>query len=127
MNTKNDLMQSFIKKSQGGDTLAFQKIIVEFQGYAYSMAYRFLGNHEDCKDVTQDVFIRIWKHIKKYDFKYKFSTWMYRITVNLCLDQIRKDKRRQKAGFKQFETHKLETLVAQSSIEEDSKYVTNMA
>ena len=113
-------MLSFIKKSQRGDTLAFQKIIEEFQGYAYSLAYRFLGNHEDSKDVTQDVFIRIWQHIKKYNSRYKFSTWMYRITVNLCLDQIRKNKRRQKGGLKQFEIYKRETLAAQSSSEKDS-------
>lgn len=88
--------------SRDGDTGAFQKLVERYQGYAFSLAVRFLGNDEDAQDVTQETFIRIWKHLSKFNYRCKFTTWMYRIVINLCLDRVKsKNKREQEmpTGF----------------------------
>lgn len=61
--------------SKKGDLKAFRKLVEHFQSYVFSLALRFLCNEEDAKDVTQESFVRVWKHLRKYDSKSKFSTW----------------------------------------------------
>lgn len=79
--------------SRRGDTNAFQTLVETYQGYAFSLAVRFLGNDEDACDVVQETFIRVWKHLPTFDFRCKFTTWMYRIVINLCHDRNRAQRR----------------------------------
>ena len=65
--------------SKKGDSTAFRKLVEHFQSYVFSLALRFLCNEEDSKDVTQESFGRVWKHLKKYNSKSKVTTWLYRI------------------------------------------------
>ena len=73
--------------SRQGDRRVFRTLVETYQGYAFSLAARYLGNEEDARDVVQDTFIRIWKHLPRFDFRCKFTTWMYRIVINLCHDR----------------------------------------
>lgn len=84
-----------IKESQLGDMKSFEKLILRYQDQAYRTAYGMLGNSEDAKDATQEAFIKIYKSLKSFKLQSNFSTWMYRIVYNTCLDMIRKRKRRQ--------------------------------
>ncbi|MCP4148850.1 MAG: RNA polymerase sigma factor, partial [bacterium] len=59
----------------------------------FALAVRYLGNEEDAGDVLQETFIRVWKHIDNFDFRCKFTTWLYRIVINLCNDRARSHKR----------------------------------
>lgn len=86
--------QDIIIQSKNGDTHAFRLLMERYQNYAYSLAFRILYNEEDAKDIVQETFIRIWKHLSDFRFKNKFTTWLYRIVVNLCLDRIKMRKRR---------------------------------
>lgn len=83
-----------IKESQQGNMKSFEELILLYQDQAYRTAYGMLGNHEDAKDATQESFIKIYKSLKSFKYKSSFSTWMYRIVHNTCLDLIRKQKRR---------------------------------
>lgn len=81
-------------KARNGDLEAFDKIVHRYQSYAFSLAFRILCDEEEAKDVTQESFIRVWKHIGRYDAGQKFTTWLCTIVTNLCRDRIRATKRR---------------------------------
>jgi RNA polymerase sigma-70 factor (ECF subfamily) len=94
--TPESRTRSCLLACREGDTGAFQLLVETYQGYAFSLAVRFLGNGEDAGDVVQETFIRIWKHLRTFDFRCKFTTWMYRIVINLCRDRIKAQNRRNK-------------------------------
>ena len=88
--------KNLILKCKKGDISSFEQFVEKFQKYVYSIAFRFLSDEEDAKDVTQECFIRVWKNIKKYNFSSKITTWIYKIAVNLCFDHIKAKKRKEK-------------------------------
>jgi RNA polymerase sigma-70 factor (ECF subfamily) len=82
-----------VKKVQQGDLAAFSILIERYQERLYSMALRILGSPEDAKDVTQEIFIRAYRALHKFRGEAAFSTWLYRLATNLCLDMVRARKR----------------------------------
>lgn len=85
----DQVSQQIINQARNGDTRAFREIVDEYQAFAYSVSYRFLGNAEDAEDVVQEAFIRLWKNLKNYKSEVKLTTWLYRIIANLCLDFLK--------------------------------------
>ncbi len=83
----------YIKRVQNGDIEAFQKIIEQHSPRISSIAYQVVGNSEDANDIAQEVFIRLYNSINKFDSAYRFTTWLYRVTVNLSIDYQRKNIR----------------------------------
>jgi len=81
-----------IEKSRKGDIEAFEKLIEAYQKKVFNIALGILNNYDDANDIAQDVFIRIFKSIKNFKGESAFSTWLYRITTNACLDELRKRK-----------------------------------
>jgi len=81
-----------VRLSLKGDQQAFAEIVRLYQEKLYHMAYRMLGNRQEAEDVVQDAFLRVHHHMERYDEKLKFSTWIYRIATNLCIDRLRKRK-----------------------------------
>jgi len=81
--------QEVIRKAIEGNTEAFRVIVNHYQGFAYSVSYRFLGNAEDSEDAVQEAFIRLWKNLHTYKSEVKLTTWLYRIIANLCLDFLK--------------------------------------
>lgn len=84
--------KKLIKKSISGDVESFEILISRYQKMAYNVAYRIMGNEEDAKDMAQESFIKIFKYIKNFRMDSSFSTWMYRIVMNTCKDELRKKK-----------------------------------
>lgn len=91
--------RELISKSISGDTGAFRILVKEYNGYAYAIAYKTLFNQDDARDVVQESFIRIWKHLRNFNPEIKFTTWLYKIVINLCFDRI-KSRNRRKLIFK---------------------------
>lgn len=83
-----------IVKAQEGDLKAFEEIYKTFFGYVSNVAYRVVGGMEDAEEVTQDVFMKIHAHLKDFRFQSSLSTWVYRITVNCALNQVRKERQK---------------------------------
>jgi len=83
-----------LKRCKLKDFEAFQKLVEFYQGYAFKLAFRLVCNDDDAKDVVQESFIRVWKHIGEYDNKNQFSTWLFKIVTNLCYDYLKAKKRR---------------------------------
>src|SRR5262245_30985202 len=76
--------------AQSGDTTAFDQIVIHHQHRVVALAWLMLGNQEDARDAAQEAFLRVYKHIKKFDPTQDFSGWLYRIVVNVCRDLARK-------------------------------------
>lgn len=89
----NDREKSLIEECKQGDIESFELLIKDHQQMAFNIAYRMLGNIEDARDASQDAFIKIFKNIKTFKGNSSFSTWMYRIVSNTCLDELRKKKK----------------------------------
>ncbi len=66
----------------------------EYQSYAFALAFRFLCDEEDAKDVVQDSFISVWKNFPRYNTAIKFTTWLYSIVTNRCYDKLRSRRTR---------------------------------
>lgn len=75
-----------------GNDEAFADIVTQFQNGVYHVCYRMLRNAEESEDVAQETFIRAYTKLDTFDQKRKFSTWIYRIATNLCIDYLRKKK-----------------------------------
>ena len=82
--------KDIILKAQEGDMFAFRALVDEYKEQIVRIAYSITGNLADAQDVAQDALIRVHKNIKKFNFDAKFSTWLYRIVVNLGYDFLRK-------------------------------------
>jgi len=82
-----------IRKCQEGDVQAFQEVYESYKNRVYSTAYRFTNNPDEASDLTQDIFINLYKKIGMFHFKSSFSTWVYRFSVNMSIDRIRKLRR----------------------------------
>jgi RNA polymerase sigma-70 factor (ECF subfamily) len=85
-----------VDKVKSGDKSGFNKIILKYQKQVYRFAKRLLNEHDDADDVTQEVFIRLYNSIGDFRGESKLSTYIYRITYNLCLNHIKKKNRFQK-------------------------------
>lgn len=91
-NTDEPDVQDLICRSLEGDHLAFGEMVKMYQKYAFALAFRLLLNEEDAEDVVQESFLRVWRHLPKYDVNQKFTTWLYAIVTNLCHDHLRRLK-----------------------------------
>ena len=91
-----DHLDELINRSKRGDVDAFRHLVERHQGYAFALAFRLVCDEETAKDVVQESFIRIWKHLHKYDPAVRFTTWLYRIVVNLSFDHLKMDMRRKR-------------------------------
>ena len=91
--TLSDLDKSDIVlavKAQKGDREAFGVLVENFQTRIYSFCYQFFRDRDIATEMTQETFLRAYRYIKKYDSKRKFSTWIYSIAKNICIDEKRK-------------------------------------
>ena len=77
----------------GGETRLFDELVRRYQDHVYGMATRFLGRAGDAEDVAQEVFLRAFRGLEGFKRDAKFSTWLYRITFNLCLDWLRRNRK----------------------------------
>ena len=78
--------------ARDGDRGAFAELVDMYKGKLFHLAFRMLGNKQEAEDAVQDAFMRMYEHLGRYDSQHKFSTWIYRIATNLCIDRLRRRK-----------------------------------
>lgn len=83
-----------IKQAIRGDAYAFEQLMRKHEGRMYSVALRMFGNREDAQDCVQDAMLHIYRALDRFKGQSSFSTWVYRITMNTCLDELRRRKAR---------------------------------
>ncbi len=74
-----------IINAQKGDMAAFEELVYRYDRHVMNIAKSFRNNDDDAKDIYQEVFLRVYRGLKNFQFKSEFSTWLYRITTNVCI------------------------------------------
>lgn len=90
----NELEVRLTKLTLKGDRKAFEQLVQLYTDKIYRLAYRMLGQAQEAEDIVQETFLRVYKNLERYDDNQKFSTWIYRIATNLCIDRLRKRRRK---------------------------------
>ncbi len=81
-----------VQRTLEGDVRAFEALIDKYKNMVFTISFRMLGNHTDAEDASQEVFLRLYNSLSKYNSNHKFSNWLYQITMNICRDELRKRK-----------------------------------
>ena len=87
--------KDLIRKAKQGDMLAFEELILKHEKIVYNVALRMMNHSEDARDISQEVFLKAYRSLSNFDERSAFSTWLYRITHNTCIDEMRKRKGKQ--------------------------------
>jgi RNA polymerase sigma-70 factor (ECF subfamily) len=85
--------EELVARSRGGDLESFNQLILRWERPIYALAYRVIGREEEARDVCQEAFLRAFRALPGFKGQAKFSSWLYRITLNLCRDWIRRHRR----------------------------------
>jgi RNA polymerase sigma-70 factor (ECF subfamily) len=85
--------EELVARSIGGDADSFNELIHRWERPIYALAYRQIGREEDARDVCQETFLRAFRALKGFRGQAKFSSWLYRIALNLCRDWMRRERR----------------------------------
>ncbi|ULT57240.1 RNA polymerase sigma factor SigW [Neobacillus drentensis] len=86
------IVKKRIKQVIKGDQDAFGEIVEIYKNSIYQLCYRMIGNRHEAEDLAQEAFIRAYVNIQSFNQNLKFSTWLFRIATNLCIDRLRKKK-----------------------------------
>lgn len=89
-NTLDDL--KLVKEAKEGSSRAYEKLLKKYRKSVYYMLLKMVNNPDDAEDLTQEAFAKAFNSLKKFDPKYAFSTWLFRIATNNCIDFIRKKR-----------------------------------
>src|SRR6266404_1916896 len=82
-------IEALIQRCLQGDQLAWDAIVQQYRRKVFNVAYKFVGRHEEAEDLTQDIFIKIFKSIGTFDRRANFQTWLISVSRNLCIDHYR--------------------------------------
>jgi len=85
--------EELVARAKGGDLDSFNQLILRWERPIYALAYRVIGREEDARDVCQETFLRAFRALPGFKGQAKFSSWLYRIALNLCRDWIRRQRR----------------------------------
>lgn len=93
-----------IRRVQAGDDEAFAELVRAYEKKCFWVAFNLVNHAEDAKDVVQEAFLRVYNAIDRFDLKYNFYTWLYRIVVNLAIDRLRKKGKQNAVSIEEFPT-----------------------
>ena len=85
--------EELVSRSIGGDADSFNQLVLRWERPIYALAYRVIGREEDARDVCQETFLRAFRALGGFRGQAKFSSWLYRIALNLCRDWVRRQRR----------------------------------
>ena len=91
--------EQLIRRAQQGDNVAFEELLLMHQKKVYNLCLRMSANPDDALDLSQEAFLRAWRSLGQYQFEASFSTWLFRLTSNICIDFLRRKKRRQETSL----------------------------
>ena len=90
---KINIDEQLVKTCQNGHWEAFESLVARYERKIYNLAFRLSGNAEDANDLAQETFVRLYRSIHTFRGQSAFSTWLYRIATNVCLDELRRRQR----------------------------------
>ena len=116
----SDREHELVQKSKQGDVVAFEELIGDYQKKVLNLAFRMLGKSEDAEDAAQDIFIRVFRSMRNFNEESAFSTWLYKISTNVCLDILRKRKRQNAIGTVSIQQYSTEDEEYELPIEDNT-------
>src|SRR5258706_11709051 len=84
---------ALVRSAQKGDMQAFEELVARHRDKIYARAFSMMRNEEEAIDLSQEAWVKGWQRLRQFQGESSFGTWMTRIVINLCLDQLRKHKR----------------------------------
>ena len=88
-----EVANNLIQSVKSGDKQSFGRLIDSCSQYVYGISLKMIGDSDDASDVAQESFIKVWQKIGTYKSHFKFTTWLYKIVINTCLDKLRQRSR----------------------------------
>ncbi|MEA5038557.1 MAG: sigma-70 family RNA polymerase sigma factor [Clostridiaceae bacterium] len=85
--------QALVRRAQSGDRDAFEQLVRAYESKVYALALRWTNDREDALDASQETFLRVFRFLSSFDARSSFSTWLYRVTINVCKDMAAKRSR----------------------------------
>ncbi|MEY4384960.1 MAG: hypothetical protein RLY20_243 [Verrucomicrobiota bacterium] len=95
--------KALVQLAQKGDMLAFEELVARHRDKIYARAYSMMRNEEEAIDLSQEAWVKAWQRLVQFQGESSFATWLTRITINLCLDQIRKNKRQRSESIEEMD------------------------
>ena len=86
---ETDDIDALIRRCLAGDQLAWEAIVRQYRRKVFNVAYKFVGKHDEAEDLTQDIFLKIFKSLETFDRRANFQTWLISVSRNLCIDHYR--------------------------------------
>ncbi|MGE5412353.1 MAG: RNA polymerase sigma factor [Clostridiales bacterium] len=125
MNKTEDIF--YIDAVRNGNISAFSVLIERYQNMVYSLALKLLKNTEDAEEMAQDTFIKAFQKLDRYEGKSKFSTWLYSITYNACISELRKRRIQfsslEEQRFSDQDEMKMNSYLSETKKEDQEKYL----
>src|SRR6476620_9456853 len=87
--TETDNIDALIRRCLAGDQLAWDAIVRQYRRKVFNVAYKFVGKHDEAEDLTQDIFLKVFKSLETFDRRANFQTWLISVSRNLCIDHYR--------------------------------------
>jgi RNA polymerase sigma-70 factor (ECF subfamily) len=85
----SETIETLIQRCLAGDQLAWEAIVRQYRRKVFNVAYKFVGRHEEAEDLTQDIFLKVFKSLDTFDRRANFQTWLISVSRNLCIDHYR--------------------------------------
>ena len=96
--------RGLMERAKAGDARAFDEMTRRYSEKAYSVAYQMLASHDDARDLVQDAFFEVFRTLERFNTQYRFSTWLYRILINKCINYRKRESRRRMFSFSDYGT-----------------------
>ena len=118
--TDKNLIQQYLK----GDKQLFDVLVARYLKMIYSFVYKNVGSEAEAEDITQEVFIKVWKNMKKFDQNRNFKPWVYQIAKNTSIDFLRKKKT---IPFSRFENEKGQNVLSENIAAKPANIIENLS
>src|SRR5947199_10856991 len=105
-----DPIETLIQRCLQGDQAAWEQIVSQYRRKVFNVAYKFVGNHEEAEDLTQEVFLKIFKSLGTFDRRANFQTWLISISRNLCIDHYRRVRKERETIDRDVDTAELASV-----------------
>src|SRR5580765_1560208 len=106
-------IEALIQRCLQGDELAWDAIVRNYRRKVFNVAYKFVGKHEEAEDLTQDIFIKVFKSLNSFDRRANFQTWLISISRNLCIDRYRSVRKERETIDRDVDANELSPVASQ--------------